>query len=108
MELFGDVLRGHTDSIILSILESGDSYGYEINSTISEISDGKISLTEATLYQAFRRMESLGYIASYWKDGLNQTKRRYYSLTDLGRKILKEKQDEWIIIKKIIDRFLIK
>lgn len=108
MELFGDLLRGHTDSIILSILEKEDSYGYEINSTISKISDGKMLLTEATLYQAFRRIEKAGYITSYWRDGLNQTKRRYYSITDLGKKVLKEKQEEWVEIKKIIDKFLLK
>ena len=58
------------------------------------------------MYQTLERIES-GYI-TYWRDGLNQTKRRYYSITDLGKKVLKEKQEEWVEIKKIIDKFLLK
>ena len=56
MAISTDVLRGHTDTVILNILRQGDSYGYEITKKILEASEGRIELTEATIYIAFRRM----------------------------------------------------
>ena len=68
MSIAGDLIRGHTDAIILARLLRSDSYGYEINKTISSLSSGRFELKEATLYTAFKRLEDLGYIASYWGD----------------------------------------
>ena len=50
MSIAGDLIRGHTDAIILARLLQGDSYGYEINKTISTLSGGRFELKEATLY----------------------------------------------------------
>ena len=52
-----DLIRGHTDTIILNILRQGDSYGYEIYKKIIELSGNQYELKEATLYTAFRRLE---------------------------------------------------
>ena len=66
MSIAGDLIRGHTDAIILARLLQSDSYGYEINKTISTLSGGRFELKEATLYTAFKRLEDQGFIASYW------------------------------------------
>ena len=52
MALSADILRGYTDTIILHQLSHGDSYGYQINKTISTLSGGEVELKEATLYTA--------------------------------------------------------
>ncbi|QVK17576.1 PadR family transcriptional regulator [Mycoplasmatota bacterium] len=106
MELVGDYLRGHTDTIILAILDNVDSYGYEINSTIAKATNDEFSLTEATLYTAFKRLEKAGYISSYWKDGLNNTKRKYYSITPSGIKYLKLKRDSWLRAQCILNQLI--
>ena len=106
MELVGDYLRGYTDAIILSLLEKEDSYGYAINRTISEVTDGEFSLTEATLYTAFKRLEQAGYITSYWQAGLNQTRRKYYSITSLGRHVLQEKRKTWEHVQVILNQLI--
>lgn len=49
-----DLLRGHTDTIVLRILMDGDSYGYEIYKKIIEKSEGIYELKGATLYSSFR------------------------------------------------------
>ena len=49
MALSADILRGYTDTIILHQLSHGDSYGYQINKTISTLSGGEVELKEATL-----------------------------------------------------------
>ena len=63
MSIAGDLIRGHTDAIILARLLRGDSYGYEINKVISTLSSNRFELKEATLYTAFKRLEELGYRA---------------------------------------------
>lgn len=60
MSIASDMIRGHTDTIILAHLMSGDSYGYKINRSISEKTGGQYELKEATLYTAFRRLEQIG------------------------------------------------
>lgn len=106
MNLYGDLLRGHTDAIILSVLKDKDSYGYEINQTIRERSNGHFELTEATLYTAFKRLEQQGLISSYWMDGINQVKRKYYSLTNNGKSQLEEKILAFKETTKILEVFL--
>ena len=65
MTIRADVLRGHTDAVILAQLMRRDSYGYEINKTIESLSGGAFVLKEATLYTAFRRLEDSGLINSF-------------------------------------------
>ena len=62
MSIRADVIRGHTDAVILAQLLRRDSYGYEINKNIENCSGGEFVLKEATLYTAFRRLEDSGYI----------------------------------------------
>lgn len=106
MALTADILRGYTDTIILRQLADGDSYGYQINKRVSEISSGSFELKEATLYTAFRRLEAAGCIRSYWGDELSGARRRYYSLTDQGRERLRQECDAWKETRKLIDQLL--
>ena len=68
MSITSDILRGHTDAIILSHLLEKDSYGYQINKDIMKKTGSRYELKEATLYSAFRRLEQAGYIRPYWGD----------------------------------------
>lgn len=103
--LTGEFLRGHTDAIILSLLKNNDSYGYEININISNISNEEFSLTEATMYTTLKRLEKNGYIISYWKDGIN-TKRKYYSITETGIQYLESYISNWHNANNMINKFL--
>jgi PadR family transcriptional regulator PadR len=105
MDITGETLRGHTDAIILSILKNGDNYGYNINMLIEKVSNGAMKLTEATLYTSFKRLESNAYILSYWKDGLNGTKRKYYTITDSGRSFLIEQIESYFKAREILNYF---
>lgn len=108
MSITSDLIRGHTDTIILAHLINGDSYGYQINKCINRESGGKFELKEATLYSAFKRLEGDGMIVSYWGDSDGGgARRRYYSITDKGRAAYRALFDEWkeacIIISNLID-----
>ena len=106
MSIAGDLIRGHTDAIILARLLRGDSYGYEINKVISTLSAGRFELKEATLYTAFKRLEELGYIASYWGSSGAGARRRYYTITPAGREASDRLLAEWQETKDIMDKLL--
>lgn len=106
MALTADILRGYTDTIILRQLSQGDSYGYQINKRVGDISGGSFNLKEATLYTAFRRLESVGYIRSYWGDEMSGARRRYYALTDDGLEKLLQDCETWQETKLLIDKLL--
>ena len=107
MSIAGDLIRGHTDAIILARLIKSDSYGYEINKIISTLSSGRFELKEATLYTAFKRLEEQGYIASYWGDSGAGARRRYYTITPAGREASHRLMQEWQETKEIMDKLLI-
>lgn len=106
MALTADILRGYTDAIILRRLAEGDSYGYQINKTLMQMSGGEVELKEATLYTAFRRLEGAGYIRSYWGDENSGARRRYYAITDAGLDKLCQDCDAWRQARKLIDQLL--
>ena len=106
MVLSADILRGYTDTIILRQLAGGDSYGYQINKRVAEKSGGGLEMKEATLYTAFRRLETAGYIRSYWGDEMSGARRRYYALTTEGREKLLQDCEAWQETKRLIDRLL--
>lgn len=106
MSIAGDLIRGHTDAIILARLTRGDSYGYEINKTVTRLSGGKLELKEATLYTAFRRLEEAGYVASYWGGEANGARRRYYTITPEGKSACSRLLAEWAETKEIMDKLL--
>ena len=106
MSIAGDLIRGHTDAIILARLLRGDSYGYEINKVISTLSSDRFELKEATLYTAFKRLEEQGYIASYWGNSGAGARRRYYTITPSGRLASKRLAEEWRETKEIMDKLL--
>ena len=107
MSIAGDLIRGHTDAIILARLMQSDSYGYEINKIISTLSSGRFELKEATLYTAFKRLEEAGCIASYWGDSGAGARRRYYTITATGRDSYYRLLQEWNETKEIMDKLLI-
>ncbi len=106
MMISADLLRGYTDAVILRQLAEKDGYGYQISKEVSGISGGRLELKEATLYTAFRRLESAGYIRSYWGNEMIGARRRYYSLTDEGRKKLEEETQTWHETREVLNRLL--
>lgn len=106
LSIASDLIRGHTDTIILSLLSLGDSYGYKINKDIMELTGGRFEFKEATLYTAFRRLEQSGLIASYWGDESTGARRRYYIITEKGRQEYKKNVAEWEKARAVTEKLL--
>lgn len=103
MSIASDLIRGHTDTIILAHLMREDSYGYRINKDIQTKTDNRYELKEATLYTAFRRLEDAGYICSYWGNENTGARRRYYTITPEGSQAFQRLKEEWDEAKQLID-----
>jgi len=101
-----DLLRGHTDTVVLSILAKGDNYGYEIHKSIIEKLGGGYELKEATLYSSYKRLESDGNIASYWGDETLGSRRKYYSITGRGKELLRQNIADWRNTQTILNKLL--
>jgi PadR family transcriptional regulator PadR len=105
-KISSDLLRGHTDTMILKLLMSGDKYGYEISKLIHANSNGEYELKEATMYSSLKRLENDGCITSYWGDETQGGRRRYYRITENGKEMYFENKKNWEYAKGILDQLL--
>lgn len=105
-KLSSDLLRGHTDTIILKLLLDGDKYGYEITKLIYELSDQLYELKEATMYSSLKRLEADGHIVSYWGDESQGGRRKYYRVTASGREQYQSNKRNWDFSKEILEKLL--
>ena len=84
--------------LILTIVDSRDSYGYEISQTIKLVADIK----ESTLYPILKRLEKAGYVTTYSQE-FQGRKRKYYSITPSGKEQMHYLHTEWNAYRDTID-----
>ena len=108
MQFDKEILKGYIDTIVLSVMQSCDMYGYEIAKSIREKTEDKFEMKEATLYVSLKRLEKKNYLKGYWNDdkGTGGGRRRYYSITEEGKEYFKEKVDEWTLLKSLLTNFM--
>lgn len=90
--------------IILSVLRSGDSYGYEIVQRVKELAKDKIKWNEPSIYPVLKKLENGGMIKSYWKMQEGERPRKYYTLLADGKEQLKQNLSEWELIYSIFGK----
>ena len=105
-KLSSDLLRGHTDTIILKFLKDGDKYGYEITKLVSERSGVEYELKEATMYSSLKRLEQDGHITSYWGSETQGGRRKYYHITASGQAQYENNKENWNFSKSILEKLL--
>lgn len=107
MELNKEIIKGHVESIILSLLQRKDLYGYEISKLIRENSKEIFEVKDGTLYVVLKRLEKSGFVISYWGDCKSGGgRRKYFKITEKGIKYLDEKKEEWEFLKSVMNVFL--
>ncbi len=90
--------RGMVEVCILSLLTREDSYGYQLIKDIEPI----MTLSESTLYPVLRRLEGAGCLTVYSVEH-NSRLRKYYAITDEGRKRIADFMEEWADVKRVYD-----
>ncbi|WP_301546912.1 PadR family transcriptional regulator [Gordonia sp. X0973] len=101
-----DLLRGHTDTIVLGVLRTTDRYGFEIHKTIRDAAGGAAEIKEATLYATFRRLVRDGLVEAYWGEESQGGRRKYYRITDAGRAVYQRNVTAWQVTERIINTLL--
>ena len=102
MSLRGQIRKGSTEILILSLLVKEPMYGYQIGQELGKRSDGYFSMTAALLYPALHKLEDDGLVVSEWQDGQGKRKRKYYTITEAGQRALTDSAQEWrVFIAKL-------
>lgn len=106
MKISKELIKGSTTMLILNLLSTNDMYGYQMIKELEQRSDNTFTLKEGTLYPILHTLESQGMIEAYWEDTESARKRKYYSITKDGHKLLIEKQDEWHTYSKAVNKVI--
>jgi PadR family transcriptional regulator PadR len=101
-----ELKRGSLELIALHLLASGEAYGYEIVSKLTEQTNGALEVTDGTLYPVLYRLERAGFVAVRWETPERGVPRKYYRLTAAGREELGRLTEEWTSFTKAMTRLL--
>ncbi len=86
--------KGTLQNIILKLLaKEVKMYGYQITQRAKELTQGELEMTEGALYPLLHKLEAEGMITSQIQK-INGRDRKYYLLTDKGRKQQTEQEEE--------------
>ena len=96
------LVAASTKPIILSILLSGENYGYQIIQKVKELSGGTLEWSDGMLYPVLHRLEKDDFIRSQWKVSDGGRLRKYYTLTDLGREELETEKKQWLTVHEAL------
>lgn len=89
--------------LILSILLTQDTYGYEIMKRLKESSEGRLVWKEGSLYPVLKKMEELKYIKSYWNIKDFDRPRKYYKILSGGHAALNNAREDWALMQTIFN-----
>lgn len=87
--------KGSAELLILSLLEDQARHGYDIAKLIEIRSGGVLRFHVTSLYPLLYRLEDRGWLKGRWVEKDEQRRRRYYSLTAEGRKVLASQRKSW-------------
>lgn len=90
--------------MILSLVEERSRHGYEILKVLEERSDGILKFHIGSVYPVLFRLAKRGWIRGDWQEEEGTRRRRRYSITAKGRKVLKAQRGTWKELVSAIDR----
>jgi PadR family transcriptional regulator, regulatory protein PadR len=99
-----ELKKGSAELMIMALIEVRARHGYEISKLIEQRSNGSVRFNVASLYPLLYRLEKRGWIQGRWVEKAGQRRRRYYRLTDEGRKVLKTQRSTWLEFVAAINR----
>ena len=100
------LLSGSTSMLLLSLLRSGDKYGYEMITLLEAISNEVFQMKEGTLYPVLNNLEKKGFVNAYNLETEKGRVRRYFHLTDKGAAQLVEQKEQWEVFSGAVNQVL--
>src|SRR5437773_9980121 len=95
MRIERELMRGAGPVAVMTLLEGGEKYGYELVKLLERQSDGVLAMGQSTLYPLLYNLEAKGWIKSRKQVAENGRPRRYYRLTERGKKQLARDRKQW-------------
>ena len=98
--------RGAIELLILKTVSWGPMHGYAIAKWIQDTTDDALRVEEGSLYPALHRLEDKGAIEAKWGVSENNRQAKFYSLTPLGRRVLKSEVESWTHVAAAIAKVI--
>lgn len=98
MRIDKDLVAASATPLVLGILVEGDLHGYAILRRVGELSGGSMQWTDGMLYPLLHRLERFGYVSSSWGTSETGRRRKQYAITQPGRDVLAERQQQWTVV----------
>jgi transcriptional regulator len=89
------VQKGSAEMLVLALIAERERHGYEIATLIERRSQGRLQFHVASLYPLLYRLERRGLVEGRWVEKPGQRRRRFYRLTQAGRKTLAAQRSAW-------------
>ena len=101
-----ELKRGSLELIVLHLLSTGEAYGYEIVTKLSDRTRGALEITDGTLYPVLYRLERGGFVTVRWETPQRGVPRKYYRLTPEGTVQLERLSREWTTFAEAMTRLI--
>lgn len=99
--------KGVLDLLVLKLLEKEPKYGYQLIQELKEKSKETFLLKDGTLYPVLYRLEDESFIESHWSGAEGkQVPRKYYEITEQGKKSLNEIYKTWKRITQGVEHIM--
>lgn len=95
------LLKGVLELAVLAVIAQGETYGYEILSTLEEA--GFEGVGDASVYGTLRRLEQAGQLSSRLEPSDSGPARKYYAVTPAGTEQLQAGRDAWARISSAFE-----
>ena len=94
--------KGTLDMCVLAVLAGGDSYAYELVSTLSET----MEISEGTIYPLMRRLQTDRLVETYLVESTSGPSRKYYRLTAAGKASFASQKSAWSSFSGAVETIL--
>ncbi len=84
--------KGVLELCILSIIAEEDAYASDI---IQKLKESQLIVVEGTLYPLLTRLKNDGFLTYRWEESKSGPPRKYYTITEIGSRMLQELQSGW-------------
>jgi PadR family transcriptional regulator PadR len=101
-----DFVQGTLDVLVLKIVGLEPQHGFAISQRLKQVSGDVLQVSEGSLYPALHKLEQEGWITAEWKPTEGNRRAKFYSLTRLGRKYLKEESAKWDRLSNAVSQVL--
>ena len=100
MKLERELMRGAGPLAVLQLLGQREMYGYELVQELEHRTEGLLSMGQSTLYPMLYNLEAQGLVTADTQEREGLRKRKYYRLTEQGRKRLAADREQWSVLTR--------